>query len=59
MSRSENSAIPDIGVWIINKGKIPVAECRAYAKQFNPTTFNADAISSTIVVKIKGAPEVL
>jgi len=37
----------------MNKGKIPVAEYRACAKQFNPTNFDADAISSTIVGKSK------
>ena len=35
--------VPGIGEWIMNKGKIPVAEYREYAKQFNPTNFNADA----------------
>jgi alpha-L-fucosidase len=34
--------IPGIGEWIMNRGKIPVAEYRAYAKQFNPVKFNAD-----------------
>ena len=32
-----------IGEWIMNKGKIPMAEYQAYAKDFNPTNFNADA----------------
>jgi alpha-L-fucosidase len=31
-----------IGEWIMNRGKIPVAEYRQYAKQFNPVKFNAD-----------------
>jgi alpha-L-fucosidase len=31
-----------IGEWIMNHGKIPVAEYRAYAKEFNPVKFNAD-----------------
>jgi hypothetical protein len=35
--------VSGIGEWIMNKGKIPVAEYREYAKQFNPTNFNADA----------------
>ncbi len=35
--------VPGIGEWIMNKGKIPVAEYREYAKQFNPTNFDADA----------------
>src|SRR3974390_3143515 len=31
-----------IGEWIMNKGKIPVAEYQAYAKEFNPIKFNAE-----------------
>jgi len=34
--------IAGIGEWIMNRGKIPVAEYRKYAKQFNPVKFNAD-----------------
>ncbi len=34
--------IPGIGEWIMNTGKIPMAEYQAYAKQFNPVKFNAD-----------------
>ncbi len=34
--------IRGIGEWIMNRGKIPVAEYREYAKQFNPVKFNAD-----------------
>jgi alpha-L-fucosidase len=34
--------ISGIGEWIMNRGKIPVAEYRAYAKEFNPVKFNAD-----------------
>jgi alpha-L-fucosidase len=34
--------IDGIGEWIMNSGKIPVAEYRAYAKEFNPVKFNAD-----------------
>ncbi len=34
--------IPSIGEWIMNNGKIPVAEYRAFAKEFNPVKFNAD-----------------
>src|SRR5436190_7646602 len=34
--------IGGIGEWIMNTGKIPVAEYREYAKQFNPVKFNAD-----------------
>jgi alpha-L-fucosidase len=35
--------IPDIGEWIMHNGKIPMAEYQAYAKQFNPTNYDADA----------------
>lgn len=31
------------GEWIMNRAKIPVAEYQQYAKQFNPTKYNADA----------------
>jgi alpha-L-fucosidase len=31
-----------IGEWIMNRGKIPVAEYQQYARQFNPTKYNAD-----------------
>jgi alpha-L-fucosidase len=34
--------IPGIGEWIMNSGKIPVAEYRKYAGQFNPVKFDAD-----------------
>lgn len=34
--------IPSIGEWIMNRGKIPVAEYRKFAKQFNPVKFDAD-----------------
>jgi alpha-L-fucosidase len=34
--------IGGIGEWIMNTGKIPVADYRAYAKEFNPVKFNAD-----------------
>jgi len=34
--------VPGIGEWIMNKGKIPVAEYRKYAKEFDPVKFNAD-----------------
>ena len=32
-----------IGEWIMNRGKIPVADYRLYAKQFNPVKYDADA----------------
>ncbi|GGH03829.1 alpha-L-fucosidase [Mucilaginibacter phyllosphaerae] len=35
--------IPDIGEWIMNKAKIPVAEYRQYAKQFNPDKYDPEA----------------
>jgi alpha-L-fucosidase len=34
--------IAGIGEWIMNRGKIPVAEYAAYAKQFNPVKFDAE-----------------
>jgi alpha-L-fucosidase len=34
--------VPSIGEWIMNRGKIPVAEYRAFAKQFNPVRYDAD-----------------
>ncbi|HPC60059.1 MAG TPA: alpha-L-fucosidase [Verrucomicrobiota bacterium] len=34
--------IPGIGEWIMNRGKIPVAEYRQYARQFNPVKYNAE-----------------
>jgi alpha-L-fucosidase len=35
--------IPGIGEWIMSEAKIPQAEYRQFAKQFNPTNFNAEA----------------
>ncbi|MEO8111143.1 MAG: alpha-L-fucosidase [Ginsengibacter sp.] len=34
--------IAHIGEWIMNRGKIPVAEYQKFAKEFNPVKFNAD-----------------
>jgi len=34
----------NIGEWILNDLKIPVAEYKKYAEQFNPTKFNADFV---------------
>ena len=34
--------VKGIGEWIMNKGKIPMAEYQQFAKQFNPVKFNAD-----------------
>jgi alpha-L-fucosidase len=31
-----------IGEWIMNRGKIPVAEYQEFAKQFNPVLYNPD-----------------
>jgi alpha-L-fucosidase len=36
------TAVPGIGEWIMNHAKIPTAEYQQYAKQFDPTNFNAD-----------------
>jgi alpha-L-fucosidase len=38
----EGRQIPGIGEWIMNRGKIPVATYRAYAREFNPVKYNAD-----------------
>lgn len=35
--------ISGIGEWIMNRGKIPVSQYRAYAKQFNPVNYNPEA----------------
>ncbi|MDB6016598.1 MAG: hypothetical protein JWR19_1087 [Pedosphaera sp.] len=35
--------VPDIGEWIMNRGKIPMAEYQQFAKEFNPVKFDADA----------------
>jgi alpha-L-fucosidase len=32
-----------IGEWIMNRGKIPVADYQQFAKQFNPVKYDADA----------------
>ncbi|MCF6402929.1 alpha-L-fucosidase [Chitinophaga filiformis] len=32
-----------IGEWIMNRGKIPVADYQEFAKQFNPTKYDPDA----------------
>jgi alpha-L-fucosidase len=38
----KDKPVAGIGEWIMNRGKIPVAEYQAFAKQFNPMKFNAD-----------------
>ncbi|HOM76480.1 MAG TPA: alpha-L-fucosidase, partial [Anaerohalosphaeraceae bacterium] len=35
--------VKGIGEWIMNRGKIPVAEYKEYAKQFNPVKYDPDA----------------
>jgi len=35
--------VPGIGEWIMNRGKIPVAEYKAFAQQFNPVRYDPDA----------------
>ncbi|HEX8427495.1 alpha-L-fucosidase [Hymenobacter sp.] len=39
----DGKRIPDIGEWIMNNGKIPVARYRAYAKEFNPVKYDPEA----------------
>jgi len=34
--------VAGIGEWIMNRGKIPMAEYQQFAKEFNPVKFNAD-----------------
>ena len=40
----DGKQIPGIGEWIMNHGKIPMAEYQAFAKEFNPVKFNADDV---------------
>jgi len=35
--------IPGLGEWIMNRARIPVAQYEQFAKQWNPTKFNAEA----------------
>ncbi len=35
--------VPGIGEWIMNRGKIPVAEYRAFARQYNPVKYDPEA----------------
>jgi len=39
----QGKPVAGIGEWIMNRGKIPVAEYKQFAKQFNPVKFDADA----------------
>jgi len=38
----QGKQVPGIGEWIMNRGRIPVADYAEFAKQFNPVKFNAD-----------------
>jgi len=38
----KDKRIDGIGEWIMNRGKIPVAEYKEYAKQFNPVKYDAE-----------------
>ena len=39
----QGKQVPGIGEWIMNSGKIPVAEYRQFAQQFNPVRYDPDA----------------
>lgn len=39
----QGQQIKGIGEWIMNRGKIPMVEYQAYAKQFNPVKYDPDA----------------
>ena len=39
----KDKRIGGIGEWIMNRGKIPVAEYKKFAKQFNPVKYDPDA----------------
>ena len=39
----KDKPVPGIGEWIMNKGKIPMAEYQQFAKEFNPVKYDADA----------------
>jgi alpha-L-fucosidase len=38
----QGKPVPGIGEWIMNHGKIPMAEYQTYAKEFNPVKFDAE-----------------
>jgi alpha-L-fucosidase len=38
----KGAEIPGLGEWIMNDGKIPMAEYQAYAKKYNPVKYNPD-----------------
>ena len=39
----KNRPIPGIGEWILRQAEIPVAEYRAFAREFNPVRYDPDA----------------
>ena len=39
----QGKQVPGIGEWIMNRGKIPVADYAKFAGEFNPVKFDADA----------------
>jgi len=39
----QDKPIRGIGEWIMNRGKIPMAEYQQFAKEFNPVKYDADA----------------
>jgi len=39
----QDKPVSGIGEWIMNRGKIPMAEYQSFAKKFNPVKFDADA----------------
>ena len=39
----QDKPVKGIGEWIMNKGKIPMAEYQKFAKDFNPVKYDADA----------------
>ncbi len=39
----QEKAVPGIGEWIMNRGKIPVVEYKKYANQFNPVKYDPKA----------------
>ncbi len=39
----QGKQIPGIGEWIMNKGKIPMAEYQTYASQFNPVKYDPES----------------
>jgi alpha-L-fucosidase len=38
----QGKQVPGIGEWIMNRGRIPVADYAKFTEQFNPVKFNAD-----------------